>query len=309
MVTGKRLRPALAVAAHLDRELASTWASLTARFGVSAVKTARAHGLISQLLHGVYASAGKESELWVRARALTLWAAPHGRITGLAAARMWRITGSDPARITVQVPRPWNLRAPPWARILHIDASAGGFRLGGTPTVGPADAVVQVWREARADVAEATVIAALAEGRVPHSELVDAIARRKKLPRRAQLRELINLVPSHVTSYLEYVAWRDVFPPRLFPDLQWQLKVWPNGRKRVMDAFDPDAMIDLEFDGGGTHGGVAGFERDRERDAAIRSLGYEPLHFTYRDLTERPEWCRRVYLELRAARLKALGLS
>jgi hypothetical protein len=181
------------------------------------------------------------------------------------------------------------------------------FRLSGILVAPVADAVVQVWREAAPDVAASTMIKAVADGHTTLRDVREAVARRKRLPRRAELEELLGLIGAKVTSYLEYVAWKKVFPPRLFPGLEWQKEVWPRGRRRVMDAFDAEARIDLEFDGGGTHGGADGFERDRERDADMRSLGIEPLHFTYRDLTERPEWCRAQYLALRVARLAALG--
>jgi len=299
----RRLAIARSVATRVGVELASPWRALIAEFGTSAVETARAHGLITDVLHGIYVRAGTEAAFRVRVQALTHWVAPLGVVTGLAAANLWSIVDVEPRRITVQVPREWSLRVPGWARALRIGVVDKRYRLGGILLAPAPDAVVQVWREARADIGASTVIAAIVRGKSTAQDLVDAAARRKRLPRRGELTELIGLVGNTITSYLEYVAWKKVFPPRLFPDLQWQVETWSRGRRRVMDAFDPEAMIDLEFDGGGTHGGVDGFERDRERDADMRAAGIEPLHFTYRDLTERPEWCRQQYLALRAARL------
>lgn len=300
----RRLVAAKVVASHLGHERACTWADLAARFGTSAVRCALRHGLVTQVLPGIYAETRCESDLRVRATAVTLWTGPTGLVTGLAAANLWRVVDEPPARITFQVPRAWHLRGPGWVRPLRIAAEMRPFRLGGVRLVSAPDAVVQSWREARPDVGAATVIAAVQRRVCTSSELVSALARRDRMPRRRLLEELVAVTGVEVTSYLEYVAWRDVFPPRLFPWLQWQVEMWPNRRKRVLDARDAAAKIDLEFDGGSTHGGVAGFERDRQRDADLRSIGYEPLHFTYRDLTERPEWCRRTYLELRAARLR-----
>lgn len=304
MAERRRLASAHSVANRVGLELASPWRALAAEFGASAVKTARALGLIALVLHGIYARAGTESELRVRAQAVTLWVAPHGTVTGLAAAYLWGLIEREPRRITVQVPREWSLTCPAWVRPLRIGTMGRRYRLGGIALAPLADAVVQGWREAPKDVGASTVIGAIASNQTSAQEVLEAVARRKQLPRRGELVELVGLVGNTVTSYLEYVAWKQVFPPRLFPELQWQVEKWPNGHRRVMDAFDAEAMIDLEFDGGGTHGGVDGFERDRARDADMRAAGIEPLHFTYRDLTERPEWCRQQYLALRAARLQ-----
>ena len=235
-----------------------------------------------------------------------MWAGGPGFITGLAAAYLWGATDVPPRRITVQVPLNWHLPCPPWERPLRVTTAAPPlFRVDGVRVAALPDAVVQAWRESPVDVGAGAVIAAMVGCNVSPQAMREAAARRKQLPRRGQLAELIGLVGDTVTSYLEYVAWRQVFPPRLYPNLEWQVTVNARGRTRVMDAFDREAMIDLEFDGGATHGGVDGFERDRERDADMRSAGIEPLHFTYRDLTQRPEWCRRQYAQLRAARLRA----
>jgi hypothetical protein len=298
-----------AVAEHVRAGSAEKWSDLVERFGKSAVLTAIRHRLIASVLPGIYGVSAPESLFRVRARAATLLAAPTGTITGLAAAHLWRIVDAEPSHITVQVPVEWRRTVPRWLRTVRVGAPANRFRLGGIRVASAADAAVQVWREARPDVAISTVIKAFIDQHATKRQLLEALARRKRIPRRAQLEELITIVGTVVTSYLEYVAWKRVFPPRLFPDLKWQEPVWPRGRKRVMDAFDAEARIDLEFDGGGTHGGVDGFERDRERDADLRSIGIEPLHFTYRDLTERPEWCRQQYLALRAERLRRFGAS
>jgi len=304
---GARYNAASRVSARVEQFLAVEWSALAREFGTSAVETAHAKGLIQRALHGIYAIPGSEAELRVRARALSLWTAPYGAVTGLAAAHLWGVIEREPDRVSVQVPSHWSRALPPWARAVHIGPASDRFRLQGIVTVSVADAVVQSWREARPEVAVSTVLAALVDNHVPGPALLEALQRRKQMPRRGQLVELISLAGKVVTSYLEYVAWKSVFPPRIFPQLRWQVVVWPRGRKRVMDAFDAEARIDLEFDGGATHGGVAGFERDRERDADMRSMEVEPLHFTFGDLIKRPQWCRQQYRELRAKRLREPG--
>jgi len=287
---------------------AATYADLVARFGEPALRTALATGSVARVLPGVYAAAELCSDPLVRCKALVAWSAPDGFITGLAAAHMWGIGEEMPSVITVHVQPSWHLRAPPWARLLRAQTQPVTlFRIRGVRVADAPDAVIQAWREARPDIAAATVIEAVHGGLGTVTSLTEAIARRSQLPRRGRLVELIALLDGGVTSYLEYIARRDAFPGRLFPELQWQVEIWPAGRKRVMDAFDAEAMIDLEFDGFGSHGGAEAFETDRERDNEMRAVGIEPLHYTYNDVTKRPEWCRQNYRTVRATRLRQLG--
>jgi hypothetical protein len=292
----------------LNKRAVLTFSEAEALCGRKPLQSAVRVGSVARLLPGVYAAAELVEDFLVRCQALVEWSAPRGFVTGLAAAHVWGVIDAPPAVITVQVPPAWHLRSPRWARLLRVATPLERlFRVRGVRVANVPDAVVQAWREARPDVGVSTVLAAVHRNKASVPELLEAVARRKQLPRRGQLLELLGLVGNGVTSYLEYVARRDVFPPRLFPWLQWQVQVWPNGGKRVMDAFDPEALIDLEFDGFGTHGGPEGFERDRERDNDIRSLGYEPVHFTFRDLTEHPERCQRRYKQIRDVRLRQLG--
>lgn len=53
--------------------------------------------------------------------------------------------------------------------------------------------------------------------------------------------------------------------------------LWPE-RKRI-----------VEVDGYATHGTRGAFESDRERDRKLRLLGYDVIHFTWRDVMIRPE--------------------
>jgi len=306
MPNGSRIARAAAVAVAVETALARTWSDLCEEFGTRAVRTARDARLIESVLPGIYGSAGRCRDFAVRALALTTLAGTDGRVTGLAAAHIWGITDEPPARITLQVPRQWHVKVPGWARLLRVPHDGQTYTWQGVSVVGPADAVVQVWREAGPEVGAAIAIEAVRREIVTPAELRDALKRRKQMPKRAILAELISVAGAEVTSYLEWVAWREVFPPRLFPQLRWQVEIRASGRKRIMDAFDPDAMINLEFDGGGTHAGLEAFESDRRRDSDMRGEGIEPLRLTYRDLTQRPEWCRQQYRELRAARVTVL---
>ena len=74
-------------------------------------------------------------------------------------------------------------------------------------------------------------------------------------------------------------------------------------KTRYIDAADPRTRLALEFDGAGTHSEEVDRLADLERDAALVSIGYTPLHFTFQDLMYNQEWCRQAYRAARAARL------
>ena len=193
-----------------------TWGELCRNFGARVARTAREAGLIEDVMPGTYCRAGLAEDFMVRAHALALHTEPDGLLTGLAAAYAWGVYDETPERITMQVPRHWHVQAPGWARLLRVPHAGRQFRWNGLPLVSAADAVVQVWREARPDVGIAVVIAAVQRRKATVSALLEALDRRKRMPRRARLEELLAVVGTEVTSYLEYIAWRDVFPPRLF---------------------------------------------------------------------------------------------
>ncbi|MBD0282526.1 MAG: hypothetical protein ICV69_10095 [Thermoleophilaceae bacterium] len=46
----------------------------------------------------------------------------------------------------------------------------------------------------------------------------------------------------------------------------------------------------IETDGFASHGTRQAFERDRLRDQRLKRAGYEPLRFTWRQLTIGPAW-------------------
>jgi very-short-patch-repair endonuclease len=57
---------------------------------------------------------------------------------------------------------------------------------------------------------------------------------------------------------------------------------------RLVDFLWRDRRLVVETDGYRYHRGRAAFEEDRERDLELRSLGYDVLRFTHRQVTEDP---------------------
>jgi very-short-patch-repair endonuclease len=72
----------------------------------------------------------------------------------------------------------------------------------------------------------------------------------------------------------------------------------------LVDAVWRDARLVVELDGRDTHGTVAAFERDRERDRVLSVAAWRPVRITYRQMRDTP---RAVVDDVR--RLRALDRS
>ena len=67
---------------------------------------------------------------------------------------------------------------------------------------------------------------------------------------------------------------------------------------RLRDFYWRDQRLVIETDGRHEHLTPVAFEDDRERDTLLMEAGYRVRRFTYRQITERPDW---VAARIRAA--------
>jgi very-short-patch-repair endonuclease len=73
------------------------------------------------------------------------------------------------------------------------------------------------------------------------------------------------------------------------PELQVEIPL-PGSRMARVDALYRDAGLVIEVDGHGSHATRRERQADAEREAALASLGYCVIRFTYEDVTERPDY-------------------
>lgn len=278
------------------------------RFGIRALQTCQARGLVVRLLPNTYVHARLAGDPIVRMRAASLWASPRGAVTGPAAGWVWGLVKKPPGTVTVQLPQNLHLKRPDWLKIIRPELAMDVLRVKSVRVVSRADAVVQIWCEARPSDRIGRVVDAVREGNLQSAALKEAATRRKRVPDRPGLYFLLSLLDGGVKSFLEYHARTVVFPDRDFPGLVRQKHVLAAGLDRYLDLYDPEAKLAIELDGDQTHSGELNRIRDITRDAELATIGIATIHFPYEALMNRPEWCRQIYLRARGARLNSPDL-
>ena len=94
---------------------------------------------------------------------------------------------------------------------------------------------------------------------------------------------------SQPTSHLERRALR-LLEMSGMPRPTCQHAVEVDGRRYVLDFAYVQLRVAIEVDGRIGHAGDRGRQSDNERDTRLRLVGWDVYRFTYRDITERPDY-------------------
>ncbi len=221
--------------------------------------------------------------------ALRLWqhVAPDGRTIHLTVPARRRVVGG--AGLVVH-------------RTSQVPALA---RRDGLPVVTPAEAVVGCWSAYPPASRRTPVIEACREGLVTLAALRALVERRRRLPGRIELRELLTLLADGCESELEIWGFMHVFAGPEFAHGVRQFPVAAGGRRYRFDlAFEPERVA-VELDGRAFHASVQQWERDIARDLALAAVGWQTVRLSHDRLTRDPDGCRRAVLRVLALRRAA----
>ncbi|MET1004049.1 MAG: DUF559 domain-containing protein [Propionibacteriaceae bacterium] len=247
------------------------------------------NGTLATVLPGVYCASGDIDNLYVRLRAATLWGGPDAIITGQAAANLTFWPKCPVEQITLAVPQRGKRlvsttpgfeverrNVPEWLvlqrRRVRVTAPAlTAVDLAGGPDRG--NAIDQVLRTRSATL----------------SEMWDAFRAQPSRPGNKQRRQV--LVDSRDEPWSE--------AERLQHALLHDAHITGWGANRWIRCGDDGYYVDvlfrtqrliLEIDGWETHGTRSAFEDDRKRRNYLELSGYRVLNFTWKQLTEEPDW-------------------
>lgn len=279
-------------------------ADLVGRYGRRAMDHALARGELVRVARGYYAGPAHADSMWTSASALAQSVGPRALISGRAGLFLHGAIMDPPPYVTVAAPAERHPRiAPPGVRLLRTELAVQGEFVRELPVASPAFSLFHAVREVTPERAFALALEALATAVEP-ADLSDILRTTRRAPRRAVLRRALAAFDDGVRSILEYRALTDVLYGPEFAHLSRQRPVAVDGRVFVLDAFDARASVAFEFDGRRYHSGSR-WESDRERDTLLASVGILTVRFTFRDVTERPAWCRAMALRVLESRRAA----
>jgi very-short-patch-repair endonuclease len=203
-----------------------------------------------------------------------------------SAARLWGLTTRTEGAVEVSVvarnckPRP-GLRV---HRVGHLDPRDRAMK-NGIPVTSPARALVDFAASATPEELEWALANARARALVNDEQLSEALDRAGNRAGVGALRAVLRHQggPRLTRSEAERLLLRMIRAARL-PE--------PEANARVagieVDFVWPRARVIVEVDGFAFHGHRGAFERDRQRDMALRDAGYEVIRVTWRQLVDEP---------------------
>jgi very-short-patch-repair endonuclease len=270
----------------------TTWDRLVAQLSPATVRAWVAAGRLVHLDAGVYAVPHAD---W-RIRVAAIARQRHGVVSHGTALALWGLVPppTGPLHLSVAPGRSGrgSLRV-----VLHRgrDLDWHVRRVAGMPVTSVERSLVDAWGSPggldRAAL-RAAAITAVRERRCSAGDLATELARRPRLPGRAELAELVRLLAEGCRSELEIWGCLHVLRGPGMPTFVQQRPVVVGSERFLLDAACEEVLLAVELDGAAWHGSRAQRERDIRRDALVATIGWQTLRFGYTRLTTSPEPCR-----------------
>jgi very-short-patch-repair endonuclease len=247
------------------------------------------------LTPGVYAVASAPAT-WERQLSAALLSRPGSLAAGASAAYLWNFRGFRPGRPVIMTPASSNARLS-IGKVVRVadfnEVSATTQRTFQVTTVAET-----LWTLAKtlspADL-ENLVDQQIAMGHTTVDDLVSILDRVEPSRQRGlvNFRRAVRLAhpesESTAATILEVMLYRLLDQPGI-PSVTRQQPLLLDHPSRV-DALIPDWSLVVEADGRNWHTRQADFQRDRDRDNHLASLGFLVVRFTYQDLAVRFDHC------------------
>lgn len=155
----------------------------------------------------------------------------------------------------------------------------------------------------------AAVITAVRERMCRPSDLAYELERRPRLPSRAELGHLVQLLADGCRSELEIWGCLQVLRAPGMPPFVQQRQLTVSGQRYFLDAAYDEVLLAVELDGAAWHGSRQQREKDIRRDALVATVGWQTLRFGYARMMGEPDACRRDILAAHTARRRLFGLD
>jgi hypothetical protein len=248
---------------------------------------------LTRVLPGVFVTHTGPLSWLQRAWVGLVYLAP-GVLAGDAALRAaagtdWRRAGeADP--ITVAVVRDRHVAPPPGYRLVRpIHLTRSGVWHLSPPRLRPEDAALDLAAAAGPDEEAFSILAeAVRLGLTTPSRLATAMAARRRIRRRAVLRQVLDDLAAGTESVLERAYHQRVAVAHGLPTGSRQHLVVVMGRRRRRDVALLPQRVGVELDGRLGHTSVDAHARDLQRDLDAATTGELTLRLGWAQVTQRP---------------------
>jgi very-short-patch-repair endonuclease len=276
-----------------------TYAQLREVVSEHTIAAAQATGELTRILPDQYCLS-LHAESWaMRARAAVRWGGKGAALSGLAGLAAWRFAPVPVETVQIVVPAWHHRTGPPWLRVRSLTMPFGTSTWSpGTALSSPALSLVLAYGTLPSPHRSEVLYGAIRAGLTTAKESLDLSKGLTRIPAKRELVSRLANIAAGAESYLEERAMGDVCTGPEFADIVFQHRVRVRGRSFRIDAFHPPTLTAIEFDGKERHEKPEHRLADIERDALLSSIGLVTVRFPYKDVTERPSWCRDLILDV-----------
>ena len=247
----------------------------------SAISRWVAAGWLHRIHRGVYALGHRALSIHGRLHAARLYAGDAAAFSHTTAAWLWQIIENEPTRIHLS--HPGRRQSLPEVRV-HQGRPVGPLDCRGFPATPPARtlldlATILTSRQLRRAVAEADYRSLLD---VRELDLVLGRGRPGASALRAALHRHMPALARTFSALEE--RFLELCEKACLPQPEVNARVGG----MTVDCLWCEQRLIVELDGGPAHGGPAAMKRDRERELALRAMGYTVIRYAWQQVTERP---------------------
>jgi hypothetical protein len=301
------------LATLLGPDGARSSAAVVAASGRSSVVRWVRDGRLLRPLPGVLVDPARSGHWRTRASAAALWTG--GRLAARSALHLADLVDEPGARVHVAAPPSRHIAVPrPSWLVVHVSRDLDGPVRQGLPVTGETAALLDAWGWAHGsrgtlrdvEVARGAVIGAVRRGRVDPDLLLADLRTRSRLPGRALLQELVELVRGGSHSEFEIWGLQHLLDVPGIPPVERQYALRTAIGTIHLDGALPAARLGIELDGAAYHRGPDNWARDRRRDSAALALDWATLRIDQRRGRDDPAGARAeiaAAFHVRAARI------
>lgn len=295
-----------ALESYVSRQVRSfSIRELTLVSSAQAVRVAVANGALVRLMKGIYLATEHADSFVVRAHAALRWAGPSGVLTGESALFLWGVTPDPPQEIHVALFAATGRTAPHWIRVTRTEARFDTAEWMSFTIARAEPALVQTYGRLPRSSRETLVFDGVRRGVLLAPKLADVLQGTYRVRARKDLQRVVSAILVGDESHLERKGSATVFATNSLKQLLRQHRIRVDGTSYRLDYYDPETRTAIELDGAAYHGDLKARTRDITRDVTLAAQGILTMRFGYRDVMDRPDWCReKIVQTLRARRVQ-----